>query len=646
MAQLQLSNISLSFGERDLLKNVTLKLGDNDRIALTGANGSGKSTLMKIAAGILKQDSGNIIRQKGTTAAYLPQGGVTLSDTTLLEEAEEAFLFQKQILIQKEELGRALSEIREGDPELDSLLSEYHHLEERLDSSGYYHREERKEIVLLGLGFNKRDFNKRTTTFSGGWQMRIALAKILLQYPDILLLDEPTNYLDLEARDWLLDYLNKFQGAVLLVSHDRFFLDSTIKEVAELFNGSLQIYKGIYSDYEIKRKAELEALLVRYQAQQEEIENVEVFINRFRYKASKAKQVQSRIKYLEKLERIEIPESMKRIRFSFPPAPHSGRVVVQVEELAKTYGDLKVFSGVNLTVERGEKIAVMGKNGAGKTTLLRILSGRDTEFQGSLIYGSGVKTGYFSQDTISDFRGQKVIEEVELSSPTALYPKLRGLLGAFLFRGEEIHKPISVLSGGEQSRLALLKLLLEPHNLLIMDEPTNHLDLTSKDILLEALHAFAGTVVFVSHDRHFIEHLATRVVEMEGGKAINYYGDYSYYTWKKSNQASAEMETEERTRAEKDRISPARGRREEDKAKRTAIKKRLREMESVTERIENLEEQKKEHLHNLSLPEIYIDGEKVKHLKSKLMEIEAEEERLYSRWEELEKETKEEQNED
>ncbi len=633
MAQIQLSSISLSFGDRDILRNVTFTIGHADRTALTGANGSGKTTLLKIVAGSVMPDSGTVSREEGTTVSYLPQGGVSYRGGTLWGEAEKGFELQHRLVREKEELGRRLGGVREGDPETEELVLALHHLEERILDSGYYRREERIEQVLLGLGFSREDFLKEPATFSGGWQMRIALAKVLLEYPDIMLLDEPTNYLDLEAREWLAGYISAFSGAVLLVSHDRHFLDATMTEVIEVFNGDIRRYKGTYSAYEKRRKEELEQLITQYERQTEEIERLEEFINRFRYNASKAKMVQSRIKYLEKLPRIEIPESMKRIAFSFPEAPHSGRTALQISGLGKAYGENLVFSGLDLTVERGEKVAVVGRNGAGKTTLLRILSGEESAYSGSVIVGSGIRIGYFSQDSACVFTKSTVIEELESEAPVSMYPKLRSLLGGFLFRGDDIHKPIEVLSGGEKSRLALLKLLLSPYNLLIMDEPTNHLDLASKDILLEALRSFSGTILFVSHDRHFLENLATRVLEMENGKGTLFYGDYPYYLWKKGN---LEEKAPEKTPRETMNRNGKERREEEKKAKGT-LRRLRKEAEEILAKIEETEQEHGEILHALSLPETYMDGAAVRGLKERLSANETEQARLYSRWEEREK---------
>ena len=547
MSFANLSGISVAFGDRDILDNVNLNISAESRIALAGANGSGKSTLLKIASGIAKPDSGTVSCGRGARISYLPQSGIVFRGNTLEEEAEASFAAFDEMVRKMRQIEKELSGRRDEDSEVKKLLEEHHLLQEALLDGNYYEREKQIDIVLTGLGFSRDDFRKKSEEFSGGWQMRIALARILLEKPDIMLLDEPTNYLDIEARQWLEDFIARFRGGVVIVSHDRFFLDVTCREVVELFNGKLTRYRGNYSSYEKTRKQELEALVESYERQQEEISRIEYFIRKFRYNASKAPMVQSRIKQLENLERIEIPESLKKIHFSFPPPPHSGREVFQIESLNKYYGTFQALKEINLTIMRGEKIALAGKNGAGKSTLLRILSQVDNDFSGAVRLGKDVVPGYFSQDFEATLdNGNTIIEEVESVSPLELIPGLRNLLGAFLFRGDDVHKKISVLSGGEKNRIALLKLLLHPSNLLVLDEPTNHLDLNSKDILLEALKKYQGTLIFVSHDRYFIEKLATRVIALESGKAKDYPGDYEYYLWIKEREEAADLQAAER----------------------------------------------------------------------------------------------------
>jgi len=472
MTTAQGTGISIAFSDRDVLKSVNITLSNSSRVALSGGNGSGKSTLMKILAGVNSPDSGSVSIPKGIRNYYLPQSGIVFKDNSLLLEVEEAFDHIKTKVEDMDSIGKELENCPESKHE--KLLHDYNDIHEFIIDSGYYSRDADISRVLIGLGFKTSEFNKKTSEFSGGWQMRIALAKALLMRPHLLLLDEPTNYLDIEARDWLGDFLKIFTGGVLIVSHDRFFLDRVVNQVAELFNGDLKIYKGNYSKYEKLREIELEELVRQYKKQQDEIAKHENFIRRFKSKASKATQAQSHVKQLEKIVRIEIPISMQKMNIKFPPPPHSGKSVLTMESVTRSYGTNKVIDNLDLYLEKGEKLVIAGKNGAGKSTLLRILAGEDKNYSGDFRLGTDVKVGYFSQDHGEHLNDQNsVLEELENESPMDLIPKLRGLLGAFLFQGDDVFKQIKVLSGGEKNRISLLKLLLKPFNLLILDEPTN-----------------------------------------------------------------------------------------------------------------------------------------------------------------------------
>ncbi|MDR2392936.1 MAG: ATP-binding cassette domain-containing protein [Treponema sp.] len=630
MAFVQITKVSLAFGDRDILQEVTLSLAAGSRSSLAGANGSGKSTLMKVIAGHISGDAGDRAVQKGSRISYLPQSGIVYRGRTLREEVETAYTGIIALIHRMEAIGRILEGATQDDRSTGLLLEAYHQIQDQVDQSGYYQREQALAMVLSGLGFFPADMERPTGEFSEGWQMRIALAKVLLERPDILLLDEPTNYLDIEARSWLESWLRSFTGGYLLVSHDRYFLDSTVTEVYELYQGKLTRYGGNYTAYERVREQTLESLIKRYEAQQEEIAKAEELIRRFRYKASKAAMVQERIKKLEKMERIVIPESLKNIRITFPPPPHAGRLALTLKGVGKCYGTRQVFSGLDLILESGERLVVVGRNGAGKTTLLRILSGRDPTFQGTLRYGTGIQVGYFSQEAAETLGGpETVLEFMETEAPTALIPKVRDMLGAFLFRGEAVYKPLSVLSGGEKSRLALLSMLLKPMNLLILDEPTNHLDIYSKDILLDTLTAYTGTIIFVSHDRSFMEALSTKTLELSSRGVRLFYGNYGYYWDRLAQEAEQEQEAcppnpqSRRMERPNGAIPSAGERREADKQRQTLIRRLERQEGDILKALEALEGDKARLEGALGSAEVYRDGVKTRLVKAQLTEVEA-----------------------
>lgn len=644
MSFVQFSKVSLAFGDRDILKDVSINLSAGTKAALTGANGSGKSTLMKVLAGLVTADSGDRAFEKGTRIGYLPQSGIVHTGCTLKEEADKGFQFGYDLVAEMEQIAEQLTSPQKISAQ-DKLLERHHEIQEKLEEIDWYRKDVIAQQILIGLGFELSDLERRVEEFSGGWQMRIALAKALLAKPDILLLDEPTNYLDIEARSWLEQFLKDFKGGFLLVSHDRYFLDVTINEVYELFNGNLNRYPGNYSHYEKVREVELESLIARYEIQQEEIRKLEDFIRRFGYKATKAAQAQERQKMLDKMERIEIPETLKKIHFTFPPAPHSGRLVVTLENLNKTWisenYENHVIKDLDLVIENGDRLVVAGRNGAGKSTLLRIISGNDADFSGTVKLGSGVSIGYFSQDNAETLKGSmNILEFLEAEAPLELIPKLRDMLGAFLFRGDDVFKSIDVLSGGEKSRLALLRILLKPVNLLILDEPTNHLDLHSKDVLLKALKDFGGTVIFVSHDRGFIESLANRVLELKPGEAKVFPGDYKYYleqigkleqgeVSQPTNKSNSSVQNDEpkKTASQLSR---------EERKRLQAEKRRLeKEEERLMTEISELEEQKATLEEKLSTPEVYSDGVLCKEITEQVSQIEEKLTQLNSRWEEV-----------
>lgn len=644
MSFVQFSKVSLAFGDRDILKDVSINLSAGTKAALTGANGSGKSTLMKVLAGLVTADSGDRAFEKGTRIGYLPQSGIVHTGCTLKEEADKGFQFGYDLVAEMEQIAEQLTSPQKTSAQ-DKLLERHHEIQEKLEEIDWYRKDVIAQQILIGLGFELSDLERRVEEFSGGWQMRIALAKALLAKPDILLLDEPTNYLDIEARSWLEQFLKDFKGGFLLVSHDRYFLDVTINEVYELFNGNLNRYPGNYSHYEKVREVELESLIARYEIQQEEIRKLEDFIRRFGYKATKAAQAQERQKMLDKMERIEIPETLKKIHFTFPPAPHSGRLVVTLENLNKTWisenYENHVIKDLDLVIENGDRLVVAGRNGAGKSTLLRIISGNDADFSGTVKLGSGVSIGYFSQDNAETLKGSmSILEFLEAESPLELIPKLRDMLGAFLFRGDDVFKSIDVLSGGEKSRLALLRILLKPVNLLILDEPTNHLDLHSKDVLLKALKDFGGTVIFVSHDRGFIESLANRVLELKPGEAKVFPGDYKYYLEQigKLEQGEVSQPTNKsNSSVQNDEPKKTASQLSREETKRLQAEKRRleKEEERLMTEISELEEQKATLEEKLSTPEIYSDGVLCKEITEQVSQIEEKLTQLNSRWEEV-----------
>jgi ATP-binding cassette subfamily F protein 3 len=537
---IQLSGAGKRFGHKLLFENADWLITPQDRIGLVGANGTGKSTLMKILAGLETLDYGSITIAKGISAGYLPQDGLTLSGQTVFAECMSVFDELRGMEREMEDLTRRMSEIPHESAEYAQVADRFHRIEHEFQTRDGYAIEAKVGTVLTGLGFKKEDWTRLTDEFSGGWQMRIALAKLLLQKPNLLLLDEPTNHLDLEARNWLEEYLNEYPYAFLLISHDRYFLDITVKKTAEIWNKQIFFYTGNYDKYLTEKTQRREQLEAAYHNQRERIEQLEVFINRFRYQATKAKQVQSRIKELEKIERIEIPAEEKTIHFSFPQPKPSGRIVAEVKDVAKSYGPKEVFRGVNFMIERGDRIALVGVNGAGKSTLIKLLAGTEPLSAGEYKLGHNVESDYFAQDQYKELDANaRILDDIEKLSPRSTQTELRSLLGCFLFQADDVFKRIGVLSGGERGRYALLRLLLHPANFLLLDEPTNHLDMRAKDILLEALAAYSGTVVLVSHDRYFIDKLATRVFEIGDGRVEIYPGNYEDYRWRKEGHVAA-----------------------------------------------------------------------------------------------------------
>jgi len=537
---IQLSGAGKRYGPKILFENVDWMVTPNDRIGIVGANGTGKSSILKVLAGMEGLDSGSLSTQKGVSIGYLPQEGLSLSGRSVFAECMTVFESLRALEAEQEELTRRMAELDPAGAEYAQVADRFHQVENEFQARDGYAVEAQVGAVLSGLGFPQREWKKRTEEFSGGWQMRIALAKLLLEKPNLLLLDEPTNHLDLEARNWLEEYLANYPNAFVLVSHDRFFLDVAVRKIAELWNKGLHFYTGGYTKYELQKNERRAQLLAAYQNQRDRIDQLEAFINRFRAQATKAKQVQSRIKELEKIERIEIPPEEKSIHFSFPQPKPSGRIVAEFKDVAKSYGEHRVFSGVNFYIERGDRVALVGVNGAGKSTLIKILAGAEPVSEGTYTLGHNAQPDYFAQDQYKELdQNAKMIDDMGTVAPRASNQELRSILGCFLFSEDDVFKQIGVLSGGERNRYALARMLMQPSNFLLLDEPTNHLDMRAKDVLLTALQEFTGTVVFVSHDRYFIDKLATRIFEVEDGRVTVFPGNYEDYTWRKSGAAAA-----------------------------------------------------------------------------------------------------------
>ncbi len=537
---IQLSSAGKRFGPKLLFENLDWLITSHDRVGLVGANGTGKSTLLKILGGLESLDYGSITSARNTTFGYLPQDGLRLEGRTVFAECMSVFDDLRALEIEMEELTHKMAEVDHTSAEYQQVAERYQRISGEFHVRDGYALESQVGTVLDGLGFRKEDWTRQTEEFSGGWQMRIALGKLLLSKPNLLLLDEPTNHLDLETRNWLEEYLLQYPYAYVLISHDRYFLDVTVDKIMEIWNKGVHVYSGNYEKYLQQKQERRDSLVAAYKNQRERIEQLEAFINRFRYQATKAKQVQSRIKELEKIERIEVPPDERTIHFSFPQPKPSGRTVVESAGVAKSYGPKEVFRDVSFTIQRGDRIALVGVNGAGKSTLIKLLAGIEPLTDGTLQLGHNVEPDYFAQDQYKELDpDRRMLDDLSDVAVQKTTSELRGLLGCFLFSEDDAFKPIGVLSGGERNRYALARMLLHPSNFLLLDEPTNHLDMRAKDVLLEALQSYNGTVVFVSHDRYFIDKLATRVFEVGDGRVEVFPGNYEDYRWRKQ-RADAE----------------------------------------------------------------------------------------------------------
>jgi ATP-binding cassette subfamily F protein 3 len=652
---IQLSELTKSFGDRVLFDHVTWQITDGERVGLCGPNGAGKTTLLRMMAGLDEPDAGAILKPSTLTVGYLPQDGLAHSGRTLIDEATSAF---GDLLAIKADMHDV--EERLGDPAIpeaqhDEMLARYSDLQDTFRHRDGYSIELKTATVLQGLGFRITDFARPCETFSGGWQMRIALAKLLLGQPNLLLLDEPTNHLDLEARNWLEDYLHAYPFAVILVSHDRFFLDAVVTRIADLTLRTLTDYVGNYSDYIVQHEARIDALRKSKREQDEEVARVKMFIDRFRYQATKASQVQSRIKMLEKVVPIEVPPERKKIHFNFPSCAKSGRTVLELKNVRKAYGDLVIFNKLNLHIERGDRIALVGPNGVGKSTLMRMLSGEETPDSGDRVEGHHLVMQYFAQDEATRMDpAPTVYETLASGSPNDMVPAIRNILGGFLFSGDDVYKKVRVLSGGERTRLAVARMLLRPSNTLLLDEPTNHLDLDSKEVLLDALVDYGGTLIFVSHDRYFVERLATKIIEVGNGTALLYPGTYKEFLWHKEHPqedrsakavALRSAKSPERpnvarslqTSAVKPKVDHAEKKRADAEARKEqkAAQAKRAKIEELEVRIAACENAIREIEQTMSAPGFYDDREAAQPVISRHQALMWEVGDLMHRWEEL-----------
>jgi len=677
---IQLENSGKSFGGQVVFRDLTWHITRGQRIGLVGPNGAGKTTLCRILTGEMEADFGEVRRAKAATIGYLPQEIASAGDGTVLGHLLAGFPEVARLEAELELLAGEMAETEDGTSQ--DLVHRYGDLQHQYEVRGGYHLETRAKAILGGLGFTAEDFFKPLSTFSGGWRMRAALGRLLLQAPDLLLLDEPTNHLDLESLQWLEEFLAAYEGTVVIISHDRYFLNRVVDRIAELELGRFNLYAGDYDDYQAQKLARQEQLQAAQRTQAEQIEKMERFIRKFRYKATKARQVQSRIKLLDRMEKVEVVRAPKRIHFRFPQPARSGTTACELRKVRKAYGDNVVYAGIDFRLLRGDRVALVGVNGAGKSTLLKIVAGVLPFEAGDRVPGHNVSVHYYAQHQLDALNSRNtVLEELATIADVEMQPRLRAILGAFLFSGDDVGKPVTVLSGGEKSRLALAKMLLRPANLLCLDEPTNHLDVTAREVLEEALDQFEGTMLFISHDRYFINRIATKVVEVREGRLWEFAGDYDYYLEKRDAEAGVREQapsgyrasvssagspgTEEQAaagrrqpagdkgRAPSDVQRPGatdrrregsgksrekEGRRAEAEARQrksrevAPLRTRLKELEAEIAKIEGRVRELTDQMAN---PDLYRDGDRAREVAREQKALEEQAASLYGKWEEL-----------
>lgn len=629
---IDITNLSIQFSGKYLFENTTFRINSGDKVALVGANGTGKSTLLKLVAGLEQPESGNIISQRGIKIGYLPQEFISQSSNTLFEEVKHSFDYIIDLEKEEKSINEKLHEINLPDEEKEELINRLGEIHHKKDEVNYYEIDSKIEKVLMGLGFSEKEMSKRAKDFSGGWQMRIELAKILLGGNDLILLDEPTNHLDIDSLQWIIEFLKSFKGALLIVSHDKFFINKVTNRTLEIFNRKISYYSGTYDSY-IKFKEERDAqLIAEFHNQQRKIKQTERFIERFRYKSSKARQVQSRIKQLEKIEVVELPDSENEIALRFPAPPRSGVVPIDLKNISKSFGTNHVLKNLDLQIERGDKIAFVGPNGAGKTTLSKIIAQKLNPDSGEIIYGHNTFISYYAQEVANDLDLDKdLIETLQEISKDSTPLQLRSLLGNFLFTDDDVFKKVKVLSGGEKSRVALAKILLTKANLIVLDEPTNHLDIKSKEILQNALVEFEGTLILVSHDIDFMIPIVNKVLELRPGKQKMFPGGIEYYLLKRDEQI--EIPKTEKTQSEKaNRKDQKRIEAELRKKKSDATKDLKKEVEILEAKIEKLESEKQQIEQDLADEKTYTNPETAKSKNAQYEKIKSELEDTFLTW--------------